>query len=394
MLRGSASLDVEDRLFRALAVLRFVLLANTIMLTVYRWQNFDHPRAGAFVVAGLAVWTFVVVWFCADRHRRRDWLIVLDFAIAVAALLITPLIKGDFNASIPGFWVAGPMLACAIRWRLAGGLVAGVVIAIVDLGIRDEITQSVYSNVFLLLVGGVVVGHMTASVEQMAEQRATAERLAAASAERSRLARAVHDGVLQVLAMVQRRGRELGGESADLGRLAAEQESSLRALIRQQDNVALPEQVIRSQTSAPAVSVDLSVALEKLGSGHVTVVTPGGEVRVGQHVALELLAATGEALANVVRHVGAQAPVWILLDATSDTITISIRDEGSGIPEGRLAAAQAEGRLGVVGSICGRLRDLGGRARLDTGPQGTEWELIVSRIPPSVSATHQPQEAP
>ena len=62
-------------------------------------------------------------------------------------------------------------------------------------------------------------------------------RASVADAERARLARAVHDGVLQVLALIQRRGRELGGESAELGRMAGEQESALRALIRQQDSL-------------------------------------------------------------------------------------------------------------------------------------------------------------
>ena len=51
-------------------------------------------------------------------------------------------------------------------------------------------------------------------------------------AERARLARAVHDGVLQVLTLVQRRGTELGGEAAELGRLAGEQEAALRALVQ------------------------------------------------------------------------------------------------------------------------------------------------------------------
>ena len=59
----------------------------------------------------------------------------------------------------------------------------------------------------------------------MAAERDRAERAAAAAAERARLARVVHDGVLQVLALVQRRGAELGGDAAELGRLAGEQEA-------------------------------------------------------------------------------------------------------------------------------------------------------------------------
>ena len=51
--------------------------------------------------------------------------------------------------------------------------------------------------------------------------------------------------------------------------------------------------------------------------------------------------------------------------------------------EDRLAQADGEGRMGVSGSIVGRLADLGGRAELVTGPTiGTEWELHVPRAAP------------
>ena len=44
-----------------------------------------------------------------------------------------------------------------------------------------------------------------------------AVRLSAALEERERLSRQVHDGVVQVLALVAKRGRELGGEAAQSG---------------------------------------------------------------------------------------------------------------------------------------------------------------------------------
>jgi hypothetical protein len=53
----------------------------------------------------------------------------------------------------------------------------------------------------------------------------------AAALERERLARAVHDGVLQVLGYLRRRGGELGGDAGELGRLAGEQEFALRTLL-------------------------------------------------------------------------------------------------------------------------------------------------------------------
>jgi signal transduction histidine kinase len=96
-------------------------------------------------------------------------------------------------------------------------------------------------------------------------------------------------------------------------------------------------------------------------------------------VADELVAAVTACLANVARHVGPDAPAWVYLEDAGDTVVVSVRDEGPGIPAGRLEAAAADGRLGVSESIRGRLVDLGGTAHLHTGPQGTEWELTVPR---------------
>lgn len=69
----------------------------------------------------------------------------------------------------------------------------------------------------------------------------------------------------------------------------------------------------------------------------------------------------------------------MLLEDLGSSVVVTVRDEGPGIPDGRLRAAADEGRLGVAESIEGRLRDLGGEARLTTGPHGTEWELVVPR---------------
>ncbi len=78
-------------------------------------------------------------------------------------------------------------------------------------------------------------------------------------------------------------------------------------------------------------------------------------------------------------HVGADAPSWVLLEAFPDRVELSVRDEGPGIAEGRLAEAEREGRLGVTESIRGRIADLGGTALLTTGSTGSEWEFSVPR---------------
>jgi signal transduction histidine kinase len=101
-------------------------------------------------------------------------------------------------------------------------------------------------------------------------------------------------------------------------------------------------------------------------------------------VATELTAAVSAALDNVRKHAsgeeGQEARAWILLEDEPDAVIVTVRDDGPGIPAGRLADAEAEGRMGVALSIRGRLRDLGGTAELVSVPgQGTEVELRVPR---------------
>jgi signal transduction histidine kinase len=347
-----------------------ILLLNAIALNIYRSDDFDHPVAGVVVVAGMTAWTAFTVWVYADPARRTPVLLSADLAVALAAILVSPIVKGpDMNATIPGFWVMGALIAWAIQWRWQGGLIAGLLLCAADLGVRDEITQTNYGNVFLLVIGGLVVGFLSESLRLMEVERDDALRASIADAERARLARAVHDGVLQVLALIQRRGRELGGESAQLGRMAGEQESTLRALIRQQDAVDPTDEL-----------TDLAGELSRLErSAAVTVAAPAEPVLLPGPAVAELVAVVRACLDNVVHHVGPEAPAWVLLQDFPDHVELSIRDEGPGIPAGRLAQAETEGRLGVSESIRGRVADLGGSVELATGSYGTEWEVTVPR---------------
>lgn len=362
-------------MFRALAVLRVVVLVNAAGLNLYRSDNFERPLGGLLCVAVMLAWTGVATWGYAQAHRRGVALLGADLAVAVGLIAVTPLVKGaDFNATVPGFWVMGALLAWAIRYHWQGGLVAGGLLCAIDLLVRDGVDQNNYGNLFLLLIGGPIVGFVCESLQQMAAERDQAEREAAASAERARLARVVHDGVLQVLALVQRRGKELGGPAAELGRLAGEQESALRTLIRSQDSV---------DPDSPAGTLDLAAGLARLGErSGVNVATPGTAVELPAAVVSELVAVVSACLDNVRLHVGRDAPAWLLLEAFPDRVELSVRDEGPGIPDGRLAEAEAQGRLGVSESIRGRVRDLGGTAELSTGSFGTEWELTVPRSDP------------
>lgn len=362
---------VQASLLRALGVLRFVVLANALALFLLHVGDYAHPHLGWLVMALLVVWTVVAVWAYGRHAWRRAPLLVADLAVALGTIAVTPYVKGDgFTATLPGFWVMGVVLAWAVVWRTAGGLVAAVAVCVTDVSIRDDFTQANYGNIFLLLVGGATVGFLSLLLQQTAAQRDEAERAAAAAGERQRLARVVHDGVLQVLALVQRRGPELGPDGVELGRLAGEQEVRLRGLVQSGSR----------ELVAPLGERDLARLLGELQSPTVQVVVPGTPAVLPAEAAGEVVAAVEACLSNVRHHVGRDAPAWVLLEELPEAWVVTVRDEGPGIPAGRLEESATEGRLGVRQSVVGRLHDLGGEATVRSAPgEGTEWELTVPR---------------
>ncbi len=367
--------QVTTTLFRAVAVLRFVVAAYAVVLNALRWRGFDHPVAGWSVVGVIVLWTVFAAWAYDAPRRRGLPLLGADLLVAAATLMATPYVESDLMlarhaSTIPSFWVMAAVLAWAVARGWPGGIGAAVLMSVLDLSVRTEPTGTTWGNIFLLLLAGGVVGYSSGLIDEATEARVEAERVAAVLAERARLARAVHDGVLQVLALVQRRG-ELGGEAEVLGRLAGEQEAALRALV--QADASLPGGSASSRR-------DLREAVGTLASRTVTVSAPADPVLLPARVCGELTAVVRACLDNVARHAGSQAHAWVLVEEVGQEVLVTVRDDGPGIAPGRLEEAEEEGRLGVSESIRGRMRDLGGRAEVTTSPgQGTEWELGVAR---------------
>lgn len=367
-----ASWAVETTMYRALAVLRLIVLVNSLVLNILKWDDLARPGIAAVALVVMVLWTGFATWAYEEHRRRHAPLLLADLGVALTMVLLTLVVQSHEQlqniTTLPSFWVMAVVLGWGIHWNWVGGLVASCIMSVADLLIRGDITQTNVGNVFLLMIGGPLIGYCAMLLKQMATARDHAERAAAAGAERARLARVVHDGVLQVLSLVQRRGLELGGAAADLGRLAGEQEVALRSFVQQ------------GGSSTLGSSGDLARSLANLQSRAVTVSVPGSAVLFPAAVVEEVTAVVRACLANVSAHVGEDAPAWVLVEDLGTSVVVTVRDEGQGIPAGRLDEARAEGRLGVSESIRGRVEDLGGAVSLVTGPgQGTEWELTFPK---------------
>ncbi|MFG2759613.1 MacS family sensor histidine kinase [Streptomyces wuyuanensis] len=390
-------MSVELPLWRALTAYRVLTTGYAVLLFVFAGDKYERPWVAVGFLAVMAGWTLATLPRVANAAACTKRFLGADLAVALTGILLTPLADAQAQQidgpTLPSIWTAGSVLAFAIKggWRWAG--FASSLVAVANIVERGEPSRDTFHNVLLVWVASIAIGYVVEVARASERTLARALEIEAATRERERLARDIHDGVLQVLAMVQRRGTAIGGEAAELGRMAGEQEVALRTLVA--GGLVPASRVSEDETQGAVVRVvdepdderaggerplDLRTLLAPPAGSRVTLSEPGAPVLLPALAAKELAAAVGAALDNVRRHAGEDARAWILVEDWPDEVIVTVRDDGPGIPEGRLAQAEGEGRLGVALSIRGRLRDIGGTAELVSVPgQGTEVELKVPR---------------
>jgi signal transduction histidine kinase len=367
-------------LWRSVAVFRFASLGFVLALIAGNVRYYDRPYAAIPAVVVLVGWTVAATYLYARPDLRRWPLLIADLAITVAVLLSTTWIVGpgplaQGTPSLTVAWLAAPVLAWAVAGGRRRGVIAALLLGVADLSVRPQLNQSALTGTILMLLAAVGVGHVTRLAAIAEERLQRASELEAATRERERLARDIHDSVLQVLALVRRRGADMDGEAGELARLAGEQEAALRALVASGAR-PLPDADADAET-------DLRALVRPYASGVVSVAAPATPVPLPASTAREVAAAVAAALDNVRRHAGDAARAWVLLEDEGDAVVVSVRDDGPGIPPGRLAEARRQGRLGVAQAIRGRISDLGGSVRIHSTPgDGTEIELRVPRVSP------------
>ncbi|MFE5094402.1 MacS family sensor histidine kinase [Streptomyces sp. NPDC056638] len=389
-------MSVEEPLWSALTAYRILTMLYAILLAVFGRDRYDRPWVAIVFLVVMAAWTLGTLPKVSGAVACTKRFLGADLALALVGILLTPL--ADFEAqhvdgpTLPSIWTAGSVLAFAIKggWRWAA--FASTLVAVANIIERGEPSRDTFHNVLLVWVASTAIGYVVEVARASERTLARALEIEAATRERERLARDIHDSVLQVLAMVQRRGTALGGEAAELGRMAGEQEVALRTLVSsglvpttRVSEDAAEGAVVRSvevdDEPSGQADCDLRSLLAPHAGSRISFAEPGAPVLLAPGAAKELAAAVSAALDNVRVHAGENAQAWILVEDWPDEVIVTVRDDGPGIPDGRLAQAEGEGRMGVALSIRGRLRDLGGTAELISVPgQGTEVELKVPKV--------------
>jgi signal transduction histidine kinase len=209
---------------------------------------------------------------------------------------------------------------------------------------------------------------------------------AAVAGERVRLARELHDGVLQVLtglALELQATRRLAASDpraararlAELQEVVASEQADLRFFVRQMKPVPLREAEIGPDLIAHLQA--LCRRIQRQWGLRVELASDGLDGRLSERVAHAAYRIVQEALVNAARHANAQAAA-VRLDLGGGRLRLVIADDGHGFPfRGRhdLAALDAAG-LGPA-SIRQRVAGLGGELVLDSGDSGARLEIAL-----------------
>jgi signal transduction histidine kinase len=371
-----ASPDPATPLWRAAQLFRLLSCIYALVFHIAITDDLNRPEIAWGLFAVLVAWSAACALAYLQGFGRRLAWVVAELVVVVALMLSTELVASDRwiqdNQSWPTtLWATNATISAAILLGPVAGMGAGLAVTAASAFLKGYLSLNVGRNATIVieLAVGLAIGMAALTARRAHAELEQAARLAASLEERERLSREVHDGTIQVLALVARRGREIGGATAELAELAGEQERSLRRWVS-----------ASGTRVRPGAEADLVPMLRSRASDRVSTSLPGTPVMLDSALAAEVDAAVANALDNVAAHAGPGAHAFVLLEDLGDSVVISIRDDGVGIAPGRLEQAVAEGRAGVSKSIVGRIEWLGGAARLVTAPgAGTEWELTMPR---------------
>jgi signal transduction histidine kinase len=184
----------------------------------------------------------------------------------------------------------------------------------------------------------------------------------AAAHEREQIARTLHDGVLQTLALVERRA-----DNPALARLARDQERELRAYLF---------------GDKEAGSTDLGAALRRCADryeqtypGRVEVLVADDVEPMPEETVHAVAGAVGEALTNAGKHGEAARIVVFAEDSGDGWLFCSVKDDGVGFDTDVLSTTAG---VGVARSVRARIEEIDGTVEIGSAPgSGAEVRLRV-----------------
>jgi signal transduction histidine kinase len=357
---------VDKVVLSGLSAFRWASLLWIAAVLRVNWGQLRRPWLAVLLVGAAAVYTVVATGWLrrAPQRLQSPAVLTIEMALGVILMLCDGWAYGAGHAftssqSLGSYWPLAAVFSVGVAggpwWGGAAGATLGVarVGAVLANGVRyfdgGRVLSLVNTTVFSA-VAGLVAGYLVGLLRR-------AEREISAARAREEVARTLHDGVLQTLAVVERRSAD-----PDLVRLAREQDRELR-------------NYLFGDSSTGADIHDLGAALRRAAgrfeSTHgvpVQVLVAEDLPRLRRYQVAAVSGAVAEALANVGKHAGASRVTVYVEPDGDDGLFCSVKDDGCGFdPHDRHPG------VGLSGSIMGRMTDAGGRADIRSrAGSGTE----------------------
>ncbi len=388
------SRPTRQGLLRGVLVYRWITWAwvtAVVVVEVYQRNISDladeqvaHPGVGFALVGLIGLFN---AWLTKLYQQDPDALLspvpVLSELFFAAALLMADVwVYGfpDHDQALPSVWVVAGVMTTAIAAGQRAAVIAGGGLGLARYvgwlpyaeadGIGDLngfFSLGRIASAVLLMVTGWVGGYILKKLEH-------ADRSISAYRAREEVARTLHDGVLQTLAVIQRRS-----EDTQLVELARDQELELREYL----------------FGSVATETDLASGLRAVARraerryGYRVDVICAPDLPTGSAQEIHTLSgAVTEALTNASKHGGAAkvvvyaepfdeygpSPIGADHDrGSTPSLFVSVKDDGSGFDP----AETGEGE-GLSRSIRGRLSDAGGTVEIDGRPgRGAEVRMWI-----------------
>lgn len=357
--------SLERGLLGGLAGFRWLALAWMAVALVATRHELRRP-AVAVTLLGAALGATVVSTVLVREHWR--WLLrpaVVCGEIAVGWSLLAAdawVYHRSRTVSFGSAWPVAGALAAGMAGGPLWGAAAGAVLgtgrwagAAVAPGAASPAILSTVSTVVLYAVAGGAAGLVVRRL-QAAEAEISAVRA------REEVARTLHDGVLQTLAVVQRRSGD-----PDLATLAREQELELRDYLFGSSRDGGSDDLLASLRH-------VATRFERTHHTHAEVSCTGTVPSLDPAVVAAFSGAAAEALTNAAKH-GAASRVVVFVDVDDGELFCSVKDDGNGFDP----SATPEG-VGLTRSVRGRLSEIGGTVEVRSRPgSGAEVRLRLPR---------------
>jgi signal transduction histidine kinase len=364
-------LPTERTILQGLSLARWGTIAWAGTTTIAQSGSLRHGAGAVLAVATLAVviaFAALLTWW---RTHAPERLLSPATVAAEAGLAIWVLVadgwayKGPKHVFQNGEDLAGsiPLVAAMAAGAALGpgpGAAIGALISFGRIGgsfanghhmtgLKDWLSLAA-TTVFYSLAG-VVFGQIVRIL-----RRVETEVIAAHA--REEVARTLHDGVLQTLALVERRTRDFDPELAATARRS---DRDLRAWLFQGDRGGTLEQRLRAVAARLSHDHDLPISVSVIAD----------EAQPSDAMSAALAGAATEAINNATKHANAKhIIVFAEIDDDGEAF-VSVRDDGHGFDISDVSNGE-----GLERSIATRVREAGGRVEIVSNPtDGTEVRL-------------------